>query len=150
MNKTRCEEKITQKASLLVWLIASLLLLCLYYTDERFTEDYFGSVSLFYHNPLVIIQAISLFLFFKKIKFHSKVINNLAAAGFTCFLLQGFILHLFRKEFFLYGNPVLLIGFYFGVAVVIFLLSYLVFHVYNICTKWLIDRLEKISIVYYD
>jgi peptidoglycan/LPS O-acetylase OafA/YrhL len=149
MNKMQIEQFVSKQRALAIWLITSLVLLGVYLLDERFTNDVYGSVSLFYHNPLVVLQAASLFLFFKHIKFKSKLINSLAAAAFTCYLAHGHILKYLKIDSFLQGTPLMLILYYIVIAASIYLVSYILYLVYNFATQRLFNKLDRVTITYY-
>ena len=149
LNKTKVEQYITKQKAMLLWLVASGVLLALYHLDERFTNDVYGCVSLFYHNPLVIIQAVALFLLFKKLTFKSRMINMLAASAFTCYLVHPYFLKYLRIDSFLQGSPIVIVLYYFAIALIIYLASYLIYWCYNLVTKRFFKRLDQVKINYY-
>ena len=66
-----------------------MFLSCLY-----FVLTYWGlgtaSVWIYsYVNPLMILSAFSLFLFFTKLRFSNKTVNKIAASSFAIFLLHA-------------------------------------------------------------
>lgn len=70
-----------------IYLVSSLLLVVLYYLAETQGIGY-CSIVFQYDNPLVIIAAFSLMLYFSKLKFKSRFVNWLGASSFAVFLLH--------------------------------------------------------------
>lgn len=149
INKVQIDKKVSKQKAIVLWGLTTLLLLFLYILDEHFTSEVFGSVSLFYHNPLVIIQAVTLFVIFKNLKFSSGLINKLASAAFTCYIIQRHLLKPLRVESFLQGSPVKLVLYYLFVSIAIYLVAYLIYLIYNFLTRNFIKKLDKIIITYY-
>lgn len=150
INKMGLVEKIARKKAMTMWCVSTLLIFCLYDIDMSYTDDVYGSVTLYYHNPLVIIQAVSLFVLFKNFTFKSNIINSLAAAAFTCYLLQGKILRFFHIDSCLTGSSVKMLIYYVLLPIVIYLISYFVYVLYSTIFKKLIGHLDKKVIQYYD
>ena len=148
IRKTGFHNRFKISNAVMIWALITTIVILLYYVDEMFTDEDFGSVTLFYHNPLVIIQAVTLFVIFKKIKIRSGFINKMAAAAFTCYLLQAHVLGIFKKEAFLKGNPALLMLYYLIMPLIIYSLSYCAYKLYSICTKRIMTKFEK-KIIYY-
>jgi hypothetical protein len=51
-----------------------------------------------YHNPLLVLEACTIFGIFSRIRLSSKWVNIVAPASFTCFLIQGKILGLMNER----------------------------------------------------
>lgn len=60
-----------------------------------FWQKKFSSSALAYCNPLVIMEAVIVFLLFRKLKIQNKWINFIAPASFSCFLIHGYLLRIF-------------------------------------------------------
>ena len=88
-----------------------------------------------YSNPLVILEAVCLFLIFIKINIKSRIINLLSSASFTCFLINISLLKffgfdwLFDKTF-----PTIIIGMIVEVFV-IYLLAFFATLLWNLLMK---------------
>jgi len=149
INKVQIDKIINKRKAIIVWLITTFILLAMYILDKHFTSEIFGSVSLFYHSPWVIIQAVTLFLIFKNMKFSSRIINRYASAALTCYIIQRHMLRYLRIESFLQGNPLMLIMYYIVVAIVIYFAAYLIYLLYNLLTKNIFKKFNSVSIKYY-
>lgn len=96
-----------------------------------------------YCNPLIIIEAVVIFLLFRKIHFDSKVVNSLAQSAFTCFILQNYILGSIKA-----GDAVQK-SFYFMILHLLISVSciygicWVTFVIYNFMTSSLFKNLER-------
>lgn len=89
-----------------------------------------------YCNPLIILEAILLFLCFKDIQIRSnKVINNISSSVFTVFLLHTFLLGYIGIESAVKNNPLLMILHIICSSVGIFLICYIVHIIYAAVTR---------------
>jgi len=89
--------------------------------------------SWMYHNPLVILMAVLLFLLFSSFDFEKKWINELAKAAFTCFLLHAMMLDFVGIEKYSTGNVFVMLVHIVVVVVFCYICSYIVYKIYN-CT----------------
>lgn len=96
-----------------------------------------------YHNPLVILMAVLLFCIFRTFTFKNRIINELAGASFTCFLLHGYFLNYLAVEKFATGNMLMLMGHILLVTVGCYLVSYVVYKLYGLVTGWFFNFLTK-------
>lgn len=95
-----------------------------------------------YNNPLLILLSVGWFLIFKNMKIKSKVINELAKASFTCFLFHGAFLQFIVNEIILNGSLIILIFHMILTSVILYLISYVVFKIYSLCTGWMLRALK--------
>lgn len=96
-----------------------------------------------YHNPLVILQAVLFFILFSRLTFQSTIVNNLAKASFTCFLFHGYILGLIKIEWAVEQPlPIMLVHICVCICI-IYLLSWVVYQIYRLCTGWLFDIIKR-------
>ncbi len=102
-----------------------------------------GHCAWMYHNPLVILTAVSLFLIFQSMKFQSKIVNNLARSSYTCYLFQNIILAHLDIQGAAQGPLWFLLLHIVGTIIGIYLVSYVVYQIYHLCTAWLFRRLSK-------
>ncbi len=131
---------------LLVWFIldAAIIILWTYFDKLVLKKDVFESVAWNYDNPLVIIEAVLLFLIFKNLKIgSSKVINTLSAASFTVYLVHVRFLPLCNIQAFAEGSPVLLVISMLISAAGIYVAGFVIYMIYSFCTKPLISLLDK-------
>ena len=97
-----------------------------------------------YNNPLLILLSVGWFLIFKNMKIKSKVINELAKASFTCFLFHGAFLQFIVNEKIVNGSLIILIFHMILTSVILYLISYVVFKIYSLCTGWMLWALKPI------
>ncbi len=104
----------------------------------------FETKALNYENPLVIMEAVLIFLIFKNIKMkENPVINRLAKAAFSVYLTHIQLIKFFRIEIFANGNPMLLIFHMLMTAALIYLISFIIFSVYDFITRPLFALIRK-------
>lgn len=113
-----------------------------------FAWNQFSHSAVNYHNPLVIILALSVVIAFMQIHFTSRVINGLAKAAFTAFLLHVHFIHYIHIDYFCHQSPLLFVIFIIGSITAIYLVSWVAWMFYNLVTKLLFERLNKIQIPY--
>lgn len=94
-----------------------------------------SGVAWSYCNPVVILEAASIFLLFKQIELQSQFINNLSKATFTCFLFHNIILNKFGIAFAVQQSAMYLVGHILFTCVTIYLISFAVFQLWNIVSK---------------
>ena len=103
-----------------------------------------------YNHPAVIIMPAFIILLFKNFKFESKVINELAKAGFTCYLFHGFFMTRLMVEQFVNRSVFILIVHQIGSAMILYALSYIVYKIYNFLTvpvrKYIYPIVDKCDI----
>lgn len=99
-----------------------------------------------YHNPLLVLSAVLLFQLFRNMNFSSRVINEFAGASFTCFLVHNIALNKVGIQAAVdSGVPGMLLH----ILIVIlstYLLSYLVWKLYELCTGWLTRILKRLKL----
>lgn len=83
-----------------------------------------------YSNPLVLLSATSIFIFTLSFTFKSKLVNSLAKAAFCCYIFHTSVLGYVPIEL-LKVRVTVYILYLFIVCVVIYLLSYLLFVLFN-------------------
>lgn len=103
-----------------------------------------------YCNPVLILEACVIFVIFTKIRLHSRFINTIAPAAFTCFLIHGSFLSLLEERISradsLPGTLLLLAAAVLG----IYLISIAVMMIWNlilkVIRKWITSRIPDIQI----
>lgn len=114
---------------------------------SSFAEHMLGfenTVSWNYNNPFVIIMAVFVLLFFNNFNFVSKPVNELAKGAFTCFLFHVGLLNYVFIEKFCTGNIMMLILHQLAVAVGLYIVSYVVYKIYYLCSHWFIKLLTPL------
>lgn len=99
--------------------------------------------SLMYSNPLVILEACLALLLFCRMRFHSKWVNMIAPASFSCYLIHEYILPFLNYEQ-ISANPLMfLAGTMLLVVVGIYALSVVAYYVWSWVTgKLFPDKTE--------
>ncbi len=99
-----------------------------------------------YHNPLVILSAVLLFCIFAKLDFSSKLINRLAGAAFTNFLLHSEILGIFAIETAINAGVGPMLMHVIFVAISCYILAWIAHEIYHFMTDWAFKKLSNIQI----
>ena len=134
------------KGRLLLFLAADIAaLLGWTYFDMFLTgKDIFESVALNYDNPLVILEAVLIFMLFKDLKMgENKVINALARASFSVYLTHIGLLDYFGVETFAQNGPVVLFFHEIATAAIIYLVSYVIYRIYSFVVLPLFSYIGK-------
>ena len=95
-----------------------------------------------YHNPLVLFSAVLLFQFFRQIKFNNKVVNRLAGASFTCFLIHHQILERANIEAAVNRSVPMMLGHIVLVLLITYAVSWVVYECYNFTVARLLSKLN--------
>ncbi len=104
-----------------------------------YSEHLFGAgstTSWNYNNPLVITLAALVFLLFIKFDIKSKVVNELAKGSFVCFLVHMHFLTHTKIEFAVTNSWWIMLLHIVLVISAIYIISYIIYKVYSICTNW--------------
>lgn len=108
--------------------------------------------ALTYDNPLVIAEAAWLILMFKDFTFKSKIINELATSGFTCYLAHSFFLKFANIEKYASQSWYVLAIHVVITVVAIYLICYVIHKVYSLLTGWFVKlaspAIDKINITF--
>ncbi len=92
-----------------------------------------GSISWYYNSPLVIAEAVVLFLIFSNINIgYKKWINELAKATFICFLTHTYFFKVIFIKHFSTGNPFVQILHMIASAVLIYLACWILYKIYDL------------------
>ncbi len=122
-------------------LFSYLICLCLnmawaYADGIREGKNIYDTIAWNYSNPLVIAQAALLFMLFKDINIkNNKLINTLAGASFTVYILHLRFIGLFAIDKYVQGNPVRMIGHIIVCVIVLYLVCTILYFVYSLVSK---------------
>ena len=114
------------------------IMLCvavMYFTTSLETTYVLNRITWNYHNPIVIILAVLVFLSFKDLRINSRVVNELAKGAFTCYIFHGDFMLLFGIPGIVTAtaSPVwTMLGHQAVVAVSFYLMSYVVYKIYSL------------------
>ncbi len=110
---------------------------------------YFPAVARAYSNPLVVAEAVLLFLLFQRLHFSSKLVNTLAAGTFTCFLLHDVFLSEIGIDRAVNQSALLMIAHIILSVSLIFLACWVVWKIYHLISRpvyaWLDRKLSPVN-----
>lgn len=91
------------------------------------------------NNSLIILICAFVIMIFEQIRFHSRIINELARGCFTSYIINSlFVAHLDVRKAVSSGLGVL-VGHQVVSAIAIFGISYIVFKLYLVCSRWFLN-----------
>jgi len=91
-----------------------------------------SSIAWSYCNPVVVLEAVSVFLLFRQFDLKSKLINSLSKATFTCFLFHNTILGEYGIASAVGQSAVYMVEHIIFTCVTIYFISFLVFQIWNV------------------
>lgn len=141
--------RIIKERALLIFSISTIATLSLWLLEQQIRPNVVGYM-LGYHSPFVILQAVSVFYIFCNMSIQSNIINKMAGAAFTCFLIQGIILGQIRIGHFASGHFIALVLHYSLSLIGIYLLAYFAYSLYNATFGKLFNRLDRFKIPYFE
>lgn len=95
-----------------------------------------------YHNPLVLLSAALLIQFFRQIRFSSKIINRIACASFTCFLIHDWVLLLMDIQKAVNSSVLLMLGHIAFSLTVCYMIAIAAYECYNLVIARLLRKLN--------
>lgn len=104
-----------------------------------------------YHNPLVLLLALSSFLFFLNLNFYNDLINSVAKLVFMCFIIHSGIM----THFDIGLNNLVYKPFYFTVihfivfTTLMFIVSFLCNKIYKLVSHKFLDTLNRFEVSYH-
>ena len=126
--------KITnQKEKRSIMQLTIILVMCIFVLFSW--RAFLPNTAFYYCNPLIIIEGVCIFLLFAKLHIKSKVINLLAPASFSCFLINVQLLGFIGFEW-LAGKPLFgVLGGMLAEAIGIYLVAFVAMNTWNFVTK---------------
>ena len=125
---------------LFLCLIADVVLLVVWARVNDKTGFFTERSAWEYCNPLIIYEAVILFILFFRINLGvNKVVNSLAEAVFTVFLVHGIFIPHLQIEKFVVGNAITMLLHILGCTICIYLICWCVHKVYHL----IVDPLFK-------
>ncbi len=137
--------KISTK-KIIIFLILDIIILMVWtYLEHTLTGNIINATTAWnYENPLVILEAILFFLLFKRIKIKdNKIINKLALAAFPSYLIHLNLLSYFHIEDYVIRNPIIYLLHEFITVIIIYIISFIIFIIYDFLTKPLFNKISK-------
>ncbi len=134
--------KMSIKKSIIGILFSLLFLFCWRCFDLLYLNKPDLSPALSYNNPFVICLTVYIFLFFKQLRINSYVINELAGAAFTCYLIQGYFLKEISISHYVNGSLLGMIIHIIISMVTIYLISYMAFKMFSVTLGRLLSKID--------
>ena len=101
-----------------------------------------------YCNPLVVLEATIIFILFEKIDMGSvKWINQLSSASFTVFLTHSYFITHIKIEWAVRQNPMIMIGHIFACLVLIYLICFIIFRVYDLIWRKVLPGVTNSEVI---
>lgn len=97
-----------------------------------------------YNNPMVIAVAALVVLLITNVNFKSKHVNEFAKGAFTCYLFHGWFISKCHIEGIVNKPIYFLVVHQIIVAIVLYIISFLVYKVYVLGTKWFIKLISPL------
>ena len=132
----------------LIFALGGIVLLITVWACVSEMIGYNRNMAWIYCNPLVVIEASVIFMIFAKIDMGKiKWINQFSAACFTVFLTHGyFIIHI-KIDWAVRQNPMIMIGHIILCSVLIYLICFMAYKVYDFIWKKVYGVIERKDIV---
>lgn len=146
---TGMAEKTTKSKALMLFGVSTFVLIIWSYIDRGFPV--FGQISAWcYDNPVVILQGVSLFLFFYNIKFCSKTVNRAATAVYSTFILHYYYLNNYAQVYeFCQSSVTFMILHYLGFCTIAFLVGWIFYEIYTMLIKKLFAKIDNKFVIEY-
>lgn len=138
--------KKTGTGKLVLWLMLTVTAIFgLTFLEKSITHrGIFATTAYNYENPLVILEAVLVFLIFRNINTGSnKVINKLAVASFPAYLIHMNLLEYCGIDRFVKENAALLTAHILGCTIIMYLISFVLCMIYDLATKPLFAVIAK-------
>ncbi len=141
------DEDLTFKTGKLIFLLVTdvlLMVFWIYSESAATTLPLNNSTALNYENPLVIFEAVIIFLLFKNMKIrNNRVINRLAAASFPTYLIHINIITGFDIEVFVRSGTASFVILMAGTLIAVYLVCFVIFTVYDLITRPLVRLISE-------
>ena len=102
-----------------------------------------------YHNPFMIIMAVSTFVVFHHLHFTSRVVNSLAGAAFMCYIFHVNALVFINLNAIVQKPSVVMLGYLCVIILTMYIIAWFLKILYDFVFARLINRLDKVVIEYY-
>ena len=132
----------------LIFALGGIVLLITVWACVSEMIGYNRNMAWIYCNPLVVIEASVIFMIFEKIDMGKvKWINQFSAACFTVFLTHGYFITHIKIDWAVRQNPMIMIGHIILCSVLIYLICFMAYKVYDFIWKKVYGVIERKDIV---
>jgi len=97
-----------------------------------------------YCNPIVILQAVAVFVGVKQLSFSNGLVNTLSKGVFTCFLFHGPFVQRLPSAEWVKGNVIIMLLLIVASMIGIYLICWCAWGIYNIFEKFVLKKLLKV------
>lgn len=101
-----------------------------------------------YHNPFVLAQAALALLFVRNFKFQNSIVNKIAGAAFTCYMIQGFFLGMAGIQQAVCSSAWYLVFHLLFTMLWIYMVSFMLDRIYKYLFSHIFEKMDVYSIPY--
>ena len=145
--RDKIENGLKERPGNMIVILGVTLVLIVFWTfaDKMLTGfDLPTTICWNFENPLLIIESVALFMFFNSLKIKSnKVINALAAGVYPTYLIHINLLEYLQIERFVRSGTAVMVIHMLGCMVGLFLVSFVIYSLYDLLTRPLFIRISK-------
>lgn len=145
--RDKIENGLKERPGNMIVILGVTLVLIVFWTfaDKMLTGfDLPTTICWNFENPLIIIESVALFMFFNSLKIKSnKVINALAAGVYPTYLIHINLLEYLQIERFVRSGTAIMVIHMLGCMVGLFLVSFVIYTLYDLLTKPLFIGISK-------
>ena len=145
--RDKIENGLKERPGNMIVILGVTLVLIVFWTfaDKMLTGfDLPTTICWNFENPLIIIESVALFMFFNSLKIKSnKVINALAAGVYPTYLIHINLLEYLQIGRFVRSGTAIMVIHMLGCMVGLFLVSFVIYSLYDLLTRPLFIRISK-------
>lgn len=145
--RDKIENGLKERPGNMIVILGVTLVLIVFWTfaDKMLTGfDLPTTICWNFENPLLIIESVALFMFFNSLKIKSnKVINALAAGVYPTYLIHINLLEYLQIGRFVRSGTVIMVIHMLGCMVGLFIVSFVIYSLYDLLTRPLFIRISK-------
>lgn len=141
---------VIKKIRIFYLLITSIIIITLWAEFNNLFTGHGMRSAWVYHNPMVILYTILLFLLFKDHKIESKFINTAAKSVYTCFLTHCQVVTLVSIQVFAPKSVEIMLLHYVVFSVLSYVICWGMWFLYNKMTESFYRRLDTYQINYFE
>lgn len=97
-----------------------------------------------YCNPLVIMEAVAVFLLFKQLRIQNRFINIAAKSVYTCFLFHGYFVQQLPVSKFVEENVLILLSYIMISVLSIYFICWCAYCIYDVLEKYVLRKILKV------
>ena len=142
--------KFLSKNNKYLYCVISVLLIFMW-TQINQKLSIFGMQSSWqYHNPIVILYVVTLFVMFKDMTFSNKFVNRAAKVVYPLFLIHCTVIGKLPISEYCQKNIFEMLLYYFAFSISMYVMSWIVFSLYDFSFRKILERLNRVEIIYFE